>query len=588
MKKISIPIRRPWIPYIIFVISLLLTCLSTIYVNRTVNSHEQLRFQNTIQQVESSIDNRLETYTALQRGGAALFSIDEEVTRDDFSAYVERLRFSDRYTGIQGFGFAQRVTKENKENFIERQRVNFNQDYNIRPDSNKNEYYVVRYLEPENEINNALLGFDLATETVQKEAMELARDGGSSVTSGRILMNQSNDTDTEPGFIIFTPVYQDGTIPNSIQERREKLIGFVYSIFLVKDFLTGVFGDPQLSSVQYEIYDGDGIASTNLLYKSTPDAQGPTLLAQPPISSKEELSIAGKNWTIIFTSIPSIETTQQRIFAPFIFIGGLLVCFTLFLLSRAEYLARSHAEESAIQLAHSERQLQKAVGLRDNFISIASHELKTPVTSLKIYADVLYRQCMATKQKQQADYLQKMNKQIDKLTMLIQDLLDVSRLQSGRLSFKYETFPINTMIDEVVDNVQQIADGHTILITKNSKKKITGDRDRIGQVLSNLLTNAIKYSPNSDKIEIATKELKNEIIISVTDYGIGIDKKHQDKVFSRFYRVTDDDENTYPGLGIGLFICNEIIKRHKGRITVQSSKGKGSTFSIRLPYKQTP
>lgn len=222
---------------------------------------------------------------------------------------------------------------------------------------------------------------------------------------------------------------------------------------------------------------------------------------------------------------------------------------------------------------------------KDAFIGIASHELKTPVTSVKAYAQVLHSRFLKTGDEESALFLEKMNNQLDKLTNLINDLLDVTKLETGKLQLKPERFDFNNLISEITEEMERTTDRH-VLVKKLGKSHIVfGDRDRIGQVMTNLLGNAIKYSPNKSNIIIRTRTGKTYISASVQDFGIGISKDSQRKVFDRFYRGTDKEQESYPGLGLGLFISSEIVKRHRGNIRVTSKKGQGSTFSFSLPVE---
>ena len=221
---------------------------------------------------------------------------------------------------------------------------------------------------------------------------------------------------------------------------------------------------------------------------------------------------------------------------------------------------------------------------KDEFISMASHELKTPVTSMKVYIQVL--QEMLANQEKPSKYLGKVDEQIDKLTKLITSLLDLGRMQAGRLDYQQTLIDYNDLVNQVVEDLQVTTKKHTISIKGKVKDKIYGDRDRIGQILTNLIDNAIKYSPNADKIIVRVTKDNNNITTEVEDFGMGIDDKHQEKIFTRYYRVYDENEKTFPGLGIGLYLCSQIIKRHEGKMWVTSSKGKGSTFAFSLPPKQ--
>ncbi len=223
---------------------------------------------------------------------------------------------------------------------------------------------------------------------------------------------------------------------------------------------------------------------------------------------------------------------------------------------------------------------------KDDFLGIASHELKTPVTSIKAYGQVLQSIFKRKGDIKAVEQLGKMDAQINKLTNLIEDLLDVTKIQSGRLEFHEDYFDFNELVVELVEELQITTEHHQILVDLAKTKSIYADRERIGQVLSNLITNAIKYSPHSKKVILRTALNKDKVTLCVEDFGVGISKDKQDKVFEQFFRVSGPTQSTFPGLGLGLYVSAEIIKREGGRIWVESTEGKGSTFCFNLPLKK--
>jgi signal transduction histidine kinase len=279
-------------------------------------------------------------------------------------------------------------------------------------------------------------------------------------------------------------------------------------------------------------------------------------------------------------------TTQGQSIGAITFVSSSLTKqYTEADLAMAEELA-SRAS-LAIANAHLYTEAQNAIGIRDDFISIASHELKTPLTSLKMYTQVLHKQLARKGEKSLTAYLAKMDAQLNKLTALIGDLLNVSKIELGQLPFQDEMFDVNEVVKETVEQMQLTTTKHTIRIEGMIPQPVWGDKDRIGQVLTNLLSNALKYSPDADTVLVRLTPEQDVAVVTVQDFGIGIAKEHQSKIFTRFYRVNDPKEKTYPGLGIGLYIANEIIKRHGGTMTVISEKGKGSQFSFTLPYTRS-
>ena len=220
---------------------------------------------------------------------------------------------------------------------------------------------------------------------------------------------------------------------------------------------------------------------------------------------------------------------------------------------------------------------------KDEFVSIASHELKTPITSVKAYTQILGQRFRKTEDTKSVELVEKMDAQLDKLTNLIGDLLDITKIEAGRIRFHESYFDFNELVEENVEELQRTTEKHLIVKELQPSRTVYGDHDRLSQVLTNFISNAIKYSPTADKIIVKTVVDKYNTTLRVEDFGVGLSQEDQAKVFERFYRVGGPDQATYPGLGLGLYIASEIIKRHKGRVWVESKPGKGSTFCFSLP-----
>ena len=170
------------------------------------------------------------------------------------------------------------------------------------------------------------------------------------------------------------------------------------------------------------------------------------------------------------------------------------------------------------------------------------------------------------------------------MTTLIHSFLDVSRLESGKIHLETQTFNIGDLITEIITDIGETNPDHDIILHPTSPITVTADREKIGEVISNLLHNAVKYSPNARKIEVFSGESNGYFEFSVKDLGAGIKEKDINKLFDRFYRVVSaEDKPTIPGFGLGLYLCYEIIQRHKGKIWVKSDFSKGSTFYFTLP-----
>lgn len=219
---------------------------------------------------------------------------------------------------------------------------------------------------------------------------------------------------------------------------------------------------------------------------------------------------------------------------------------------------------------------------KDEFISIVSHELKTPLTSIKGYIQVLERSIDQSDIATVKARLSKVQQQVEKLNVLVADLLDISKIESGRLKFNLNYFSFDNLLDNILDVMAQAYPDFKIVRNGVIGQNIFGDEMRIEQVILNFITNAIKYSPGTKEIQTFVNLCDNKIYFSVKDSGIGMSEEHQKRVFNKFYRV-EETSHRFQGLGLGLFICENVINGHNGTIGVTSKLGEGSEFYFYIP-----
>lgn len=254
------------------------------------------------------------------------------------------------------------------------------------------------------------------------------------------------------------------------------------------------------------------------------------------------------------------------------------IFFVLFILLTAGAFARS----MFLQLLLSRREVIAQNTIKSEFMSIASHELKTPITSMKASLQILERFA------KESDELNKMhpfivnaNKQVSRLTNLVKDLLDVTKIQNGRLEIKKAPFLLNQLIKDVVDETTQQSQ-HRVILSDMPEVYVNADATRIYQVVDNFLSNAAKYSAPSELIEVCSEIDNGNVKVFVKDSGPGIPEEKLPYLFNRFYRIAETRQ-TVQGLGLGLYICKEIIKNHGGDIGADSKIGNGSVFWFSLP-----
>ncbi|RYY52980.1 MAG: PAS domain-containing sensor histidine kinase, partial [Chitinophagaceae bacterium] len=227
---------------------------------------------------------------------------------------------------------------------------------------------------------------------------------------------------------------------------------------------------------------------------------------------------------------------------------------------------------------------QKEVEIRKNdFIGMVSHELKTPLTSLKAYTQLLNERAKSKDDQFEINALAKVENQVNKMTNMINGFLNVARLESGKIHLIRADFSLNEMIRELLADIDVIYTSHTITFRPSPELMVTADREKIEQVIINLVSNAVKYSNKGTVVEISCRMVDKDAVITVADEGIGIHPQDREKLFTRFYRVENSKTKTISGFGIGLYLSAEIVRRHDGRIWVESVKGQGSSFQFTLP-----
>jgi two-component system phosphate regulon sensor histidine kinase PhoR len=252
-------------------------------------------------------------------------------------------------------------------------------------------------------------------------------------------------------------------------------------------------------------------------------------------------------------------------------------------LNRAKPLKNDNGEiifwvGTATDIEDQKREMER----KDEFIGIASHELKTPLTSLKGYLQLIAGYKKEELPAVVKQYITKAGISLNKLQTLINDLLDVSKIKAGRLEYATSNLNINDLVNQCVENAEHIYPSNTFIKNIDEPYFVNGNTERLEQVLMNLINNAVKYSQNEKTVTIATSQQGSMVRVAVTDNGIGLSQDQRARIFERFYRV-EDKKNMTSGLGMGLYISQEIINNHNGIIDVVSEPGKGSTFYFELP-----
>jgi signal transduction histidine kinase len=570
----GLPRRLYWPPILFLCLGLLVTSGATVAVAEIARSRAQTRFAANVTAARVTIQERLQAHISLLYGVAGLFAASDAVSHAEFHRFVDRLDLREAYPGVQGLGFSARVRLEDLAAVEAQAREAGLLDFRIWPEGAREEYHAILYLEPLDARNQAAIGFDMYTEALRREAMSRARDSGAEAATGAlILVQEIDDNSRQAGFLIYVPVYEGGIVPPTVEGRRERLLGFAYSPFRAGDLFRGILGEERGLRVGVAIYDGAAVVPEALLHQTIGPAEG----YRPAFSITETITVAGRPWTIHYSSLPGFDASGERSLAPLTAAAGLLLTLILFVVALAQSRARHEAE--------------RAVLARDTFLSVASHELKTPLTSLYGNAQLLQRRLARGAQvgERERDNVNAIVAQTRRLAKLIDDLLDHTRIREGRLEIQRVPLDLAEIVKGVAAELGPTLVRHTLsLDLPPAPLPILGDATRVEQMLVNLIGNAVKYSPQGGAVEVSAERAEPWALVRVRDHGIGIPAAAQAQLFGQFYRAPNAVSKHISGMGIGLYIVKELVERHGGTIAVESKEGEGSSFTLLLPIAESP
>jgi signal transduction histidine kinase/CHASE1-domain containing sensor protein len=707
-------------PPAVLALSLLLTAATVTFFFVTARARDTARFEALVQLTQGRLEGLLQGDIALLRGVAGLFAASESVTLQEFRVYVERLNLERYEQGVQGIGFSRRLAAGEREDWEARLWQEGFTAFHVWPDYPREEYHTISYLEPQNARNQAAMGYDMFTEPTRRAAMERAWLLAEPSLSGKVTLKQEIDEHKQAGFLLYIPVYRGGHVPATEAQRREALVGFVYMPFRADDLLAGFLPEDLHALLALRIYDGEQVRPEQLLHDS---AAVPGQRSEAPVLTDTlRIEVAGRPWTLVFSSQPDFE---RSLLAPWVPVaGGVGVLFSLMLsalfsvqvgarrraeaseaerarLLAREQTARAEAEaqrawlqdlfmqapalilisggprhfiefantmcrqimdhrelegrylpeavpdlapgilatfsevyhtgqphsgtEVALPIAYTHgfveerywnivwqprrspegtvdgvlvfafevtaqvrarKEMEQTVRLRDEFLSVASHELKTPLTPLSLKLQALAREAQA---QPESPFVLRVRghaevglKQMRRLSDLVGDLLDVSRITSGQMRLHWEPVDFAAVTREVVARLEPEATKAESPLRVQAPQALAGssDRMRLEQVVENLLTNAVKYGAGKP-IHVRLEEQSGRVVLVVQDQGIGIAPEHQARIFGRFERAVS--ERNYGGLGLGLYITRTIVEALGGSIRVHSQPGQGALFTVELP-----
>ena len=368
--------NRALLPYLILLLGFCFTLLVFYYFSKLTQEQDRLSFDRSVQQIQDQVKLRIETSITLLRAGTGLFAASDAVDAAEFGRFVEQIQLDKNYPGVQGIGYTRRFSAEEKANVIAEMRREGLAYFRVWPEEPaRSEYNAIVYLHPLSDRNRAAIGFDMGAEEVRRTAMDAARDSGQPQASGRVRLVQERDIpepEKQAGFLIYVPVYRKGVPITNEAERRQALLGFVYSPYRVNDFLGPVTRE-KTNDVTFQVYDGTELKPESLFVSSN------EVSSKPLYSETRTQEVAGRTWTMSYTSSPSFEQRSSRSLLKYTLIIGGLLSLLFSAVTRAEIRARTRAETAAEEVKKSEATIRSTLKERER----VQEELRVSAEALR-------------------------------------------------------------------------------------------------------------------------------------------------------------------------------------------------------------
>ncbi|HLP74544.1 MAG TPA: CHASE domain-containing protein [Bacteroidales bacterium] len=563
---------------------LAITVVSVIYNRTNVMNAARQDFEYSCNQLRIRIETRLEEQALMLRGGKAIFAVSDTVTNNEWAGFYRISNVEKYLPGIQGIGYSLLIKPADlarHEEHFRKVYSDYKPDYKVYPEDKRDIYSSIIYLEPHNPRNHKAIGYDMFSDPVRRRAMEISRDSNMAMLTARVTLVQEIDDDVQPGVLMYSADYKKGMPINTVEERRAAIRGWVYSPYRMKDLMTGIrstMAHFTQQPLRLEIYDDTIISAESLLYDSR--EADPADIQKPNIYQKLQVNFRGRIWTLVFTA----RKNELSIFHKSQFVlllTGLLISILLFTLT----VMQIRASIKTRQIGLLNKQLEKLNTDKDRFIAILSHDLKSPFTSILGFLELLKTGLRKYSIDQIDNHVRIIDDSARNTFNLLQDLLMWTRAHTGKIPFNPEIIVFRDKFNNSLTTLKSNADQKNISIKYEAADdlRVFADKDMLKAVLRNLISNAIKFTPNGGTIKVSAEKNKNESVISVTDNGMGINPEIQKGIFDISHIKPSSGTAGEKGSGLGLILCREFVEIHGGKIWFTSEPGKGSTFSFSLP-----
>ncbi|WP_417335850.1 CHASE domain-containing protein [Halobacteriovorax marinus] len=581
--------------YLVLIVGCLLTVLVAFSFMKSNQAKNTDYFNDLIEDQTKSIHTRFEYYYEALEGGASLYAASEQVSLIEWKAFLNRSQINKRRPGVNGIGVIVPVQNKELDSFVRQVRKDDIVDFKIRkvpnvepPKDNAISSYIIKFIEPIN-VNKQARGLDIGSESNRRTSANLARDTGLPTISKKITLVQASKRGA--GFLLFVPMYESGSPPPTVEERRKEFTGWVYAPFVTSSFFNSALINTA-KEFHFYVFEGKSTLAEDLLFTTDQEKK-----AIPDFDELTSLTLGQQTFTVGWIRSHAFVSSNSKIIFVILFTGIFITILFSSLIDNLETTnqrAQVIADEQTHLLRENESKLEEALGkskeavkVKSEFLANMSHEIRTPMNGVLGMVQTLSETKLDSEQEEMVDLIKKSG---DSLMIILNDILDLSKIESNKIEIENLSFNIEDCIEGAISLFKHESSRKGIGMSFENRNSSTawfrGDVTRVKQIIINLLSNAIKFTENGEvKVELIVEELSPkecEITINVKDTGIGIDEKSQKNLFDKFSQADSSITRKYGGTGLGLSISSKLAIIMGGELSFSNNQDIGSIFTLKI------
>ena len=504
-------------------------------------------------------------------GAAGLVRSSSPITAAKWQTYMSTFGAEQKYSNVLGYGFSRLINTSELDSFYQLMASEGLSGFTVYPETTQAKRSIIAYLEPQSVVNATARGFDMFSEPKRRAAQTAASETGEATISAAVQLVQDADN-LNPGLLIYSPVYIDQNGPKNL----DNTLGYTYVPIRASEFFSKIKRDLGTNDFAVKIIDITGGEPVEIYRSDTYDEIAKKGAVTRTTTNLEQ---QGATWNAEFVFDDAAVTSRSEEDRPKL-IAGVGIFSILLLTTIVWLLLRAKNYDLAMQKEH---EVNRA---KDSLLSIASHQLRTPATGVKQYLGIVLQGFTGDITPAQQSMLEKAYSSNERQLRTINEVLHLAKLESGRIVLAKSSVDLARLIQDLVLELgsEVVEHNHKLRTIGLGKPVIVqADEHMLRMAIENLLTNAIKYTPNGGKLIIRLKKSRHFVDIEVKDNGVGVPVEERHKLYKQFVRIQNRLSRQVDGTGIGLYLARQLVELHGGEITLESAINKGSTFTITIP-----